>query len=278
MDEMYEKMQSLDYMMLKAARDNDIESLKEKMASSSIDINYADGGFSPLMYACLNGNIEMTKYLLEKGADVNYVFHGAYDESALRVAIETVHPEIALLLIDHGVSESVRDVAFFKAIEGNSEEVFDALIATGADINQLDAGGLSPIYKANAQMAKKLIELGAEVNQADEEGETPLHFVADQEKLNVLLLAGANVNVCNDFGDSPLSAVLRSCKGKKQMDVMGMTTRLLDAGAEISEKDIKLANRAGVKDVEEFLRNHFEQKKFGPTVAPTEASKKQLKL
>ena len=72
--------------------------------------------------------------------------------------------------------------------------------------------GLTPLVRAitsnTAEVAKVLIEFGADVNQADARGNTPLHYAAlsdygETEIASLLLAAGAKRETKNNEGLNP---------------------------------------------------------------------------
>ena len=110
------------------------------------DINATDNlGFTPLHGAAIHGHTEISRALIELGADVNADF-GA---KPLHWAAMNGHTEIARALIELG----------------------------GADVNA-DNFGSTPLHEAarygHTETVRALIELGADV-KADNFGFTPLH-------------------------------------------------------------------------------------------------------
>ena len=102
---------------------------------------------------------------------------------------------------------SIRDAAY----DGNIETVKQA-IAAGADVNEKDNIGLTPLHSAAREGHKEIIELliaaGAEVNAKDKiDGYIPLHLAADEghkEVVELLIAEGADVNAMDDNGVTPL--------------------------------------------------------------------------
>src|SRR5215467_3510547 len=84
------------------------------------------------------------------------------------------------------------------------------------------------IQSGDRKAALALIAQGADVNQAQPDGSTPLHWAAyrvDRELLNTLLKKGAKPNVANRYGATPLAEAARIAN----VELAGM---LLEAGAD----------------------------------------------
>jgi ankyrin repeat protein len=77
----------------------------------------------------------------------------------------------------------------------NFNEVFDALIKAGVDINARDQYGRTALYYAvrrdNPALVKALLSHGASVNVKDDLGLSPLDFLRYRECKDILLAAGA---------------------------------------------------------------------------------------
>ena len=100
-----------------------------------------------------------------------------------------------------------------------------------------------------------MIAAGADVNQAQPDGSTPLHWAVyrvDRELVNALLRKGARAKVVNRYGASPLAEAVKVANA----DLAGM---LLEAGADanVANEDgqtpLMLAARTGNVAVAELL-------------------------
>ena len=86
---------------------------------------------------------------------------------------------------------------------------------SGLPIDAVDAKGKGLLSMASFNNAVKcmqvLVDAGADVNQCNENGYTPLHYAAGlfhPEAVRILLAAGADPTVRNKNGDMPLNLVL----------------------------------------------------------------------
>jgi uncharacterized protein len=103
-----------------------------------------------------------------------------------------------------------------------------------------------------------LIESGADVNEAQGDGSTPLHWAVyhiDTELVALLLEHGADPDVINAYGSSPLG------EAAKVAD-LGLVTRLLEAGADPNAPNadgqtvLMLATRSGSTEIARSLLEH----------------------
>ncbi len=74
----------------------------------------AQGGYSPLMFAARQGDIDTARLLLDRGADVNA--ESGADGSALVIASAAGHEDLALLLLDAGASPGSVDAGGVTAL------------------------------------------------------------------------------------------------------------------------------------------------------------------
>lgn len=126
------------------------------------------------------------------------------------------------------------------AIGNREEELACKLIDSGANVNQEDTWGKSPICYAShlglIRVVSKLIDKGANVDRRTfKTGFTPLHEAAErghEEIITLLLNAGANPNArCNDeyedaeLGDStPLDLAIKH-KHLKVIELLQQATK-----------------------------------------------------
>jgi ankyrin repeat protein len=114
-----------------------------------------------LVYAAYQGNIEVVKFRLESGDDINRL-QGMQNEraSALHFAVRGNHPEIARLLIEQGARVDIRDV-----------------------------NDLTPLHNAawsgDMQMVKLLIESGADIRATSNDGSTPLSCAQNANQYDI---------------------------------------------------------------------------------------------
>ena len=111
--------------------------------------------------------------------------------------------------IKNQYGQSVLQMALFKG----ARNLFETLLALGADVNQKDDFGVPCLHHAirlnRLKMMRRLLcEEKIDVNQTDRHGFTAFHLASfaglELSDLSLLVGAGANLNQKNDWGDTPL--------------------------------------------------------------------------
>lgn len=146
-----------------AAAKGDLATVKRELQKGE-DVNGEHAGTSLLSLATKNGRLEMVKFLVDKGANVN---HGAINGTApLMLAATNGHLDVVKFLVDKG-----------------------------ADVNAKDHKGGTPLMAAaregHLDMVKFLVEKGADVNARGNDGETPLTLATKQDVVEFLKQHGA---------------------------------------------------------------------------------------
>lgn len=132
-------------------------------------------------------------------------------------------------------------------------------IAAGADVNDKDADGITPLMEAKtSEIVKALIEAGADVNAKDKFGYTALHLSPLKkdclEQMKLLLKAGADVNTTVN-GDTVLMAAVRVSGHTKDPEPVKL---LLKYGADLHAEDMdgkRALDYAETDEVKKLLIN-----------------------
>ncbi|HOT74206.1 MAG TPA: ankyrin repeat domain-containing protein, partial [Candidatus Wallbacteria bacterium] len=147
----------------------DVVKLLVENGANINELNYYDS--SSILLTALNENkTEIARYLIEKGADLNFADSDSY--KILHTAVNKNYVDIVRLLLKHGYDVNKRDrhyeTALFDAIDKNLNECFAVLIENSAEINICNHDGETPLHLAvkngNISLAEKLIERGAVVD------------------------------------------------------------------------------------------------------------------
>lgn len=123
-------------------------------------VNCIDNNFStPLVFAILKRDKDITKKLIESGAYIN----SKSARRALNVAIEIGDLHIAKILLDRGARINAKDLKgippIIVAASNNNTEAVKFLVNNGARIKTKDPSGLSPIDYAMKYSNAEVIEL-----------------------------------------------------------------------------------------------------------------------
>jgi ankyrin repeat protein len=226
-----------DDALLTGARTGRLDLVRERLAAGADPNDYANG-YSPLMFAAGDGHEEMTRLLLEKGANPNHKDHN--QDSALFWAAYGGHLGTTKLLLAAKASPNIRDRAdatpLFTAARYGKVEVGLALIEAGCDPRVRDHTGSTVLQAAvvsgSEPMVALLIEKGAPVNARDDIlGETALHLAAERGETGMVarLVGPAMVDAID--GDGQTALYLAAYQGQA-----AVVKQLLDAGADPARK------------------------------------------
>ena len=164
---------------LSIAINNKQEALVRLLLTYPININFTSDldGSTPLILSSFIGLVQITKLLLENGADPNII--NARGSGALIFASQRGHFEIIDLLLKRGANPNIVSLdgtALGLAIQGNHESVVRLLLENGANPNF--NGILFLHYAANNEsIFRLLLEHGADKNMRDAEGKTIFDYI-----------------------------------------------------------------------------------------------------
>jgi ankyrin repeat protein len=125
------------------ARSGTVEELHQTMQTNkSIIDSKNESGYTPLILACYKRNNLVAKMLIEKGCDINYVSDMG---SALMACSVNGNNEISFFLLKNNCNVNLTDAngttALMYAIQFGNIELVKALLAANADKLKLDKNG-----------------------------------------------------------------------------------------------------------------------------------------
>ncbi len=136
-------------------------------------------GFTAMHVAAQNGDMDLVKYFLSLGCDVD----GECDATPLLLAAEYGHKEIVDLLIEKGANVNTVCVdnhsALYYAAQNGHIEIVKTLIDKGADVNllskdEVSTAILAALYKGQTEVVKLLLEVGADIHLSHKLSYDPL--------------------------------------------------------------------------------------------------------
>jgi cytohesin len=220
--------------------------------------------------ACRLGDIDSVRILLKAGAQIDSPDSG--DETPLFAAVRWRHIDMIRYLLAQGAQVNARrrsnsETALFEAVRNRSFDILSVLIQNGADINLASASGDTPLMVAsmsndsemvqflgsngavfhspnqellfaashgNVEALRRALAAGATPNQSHEYGITPLMAAAQNGQtaaVKALIAAGASINAFDASHNTPL---MYAIEGRRTDTVLA----LLDAGANPELKNL----------------------------------------
>jgi len=131
---------------------------------------------------------DIAKIFIDRGV------HLQYDgmEGALGFCIYNSNEEIALYMVEKGISiykmstgpfSGIKTPMLSLALEKNMKKLAESLIKKGADVNQADSIGKTPIYYAIASGSREMVEFiiskGASMDVTDNKHRSPKMFAKE---------------------------------------------------------------------------------------------------
>jgi len=166
-------------------------------AGADVDAVSGRRGSAALLRACINGNYEAAKVLLEAGASIHIQDRSGMGPLSNAAMSEADTPRLMSLLIRYGIDigtpggRSRSPPLVFAVIEGTIANV-RYLLERGADANWRDSDGDTPIVDAiirgHCDKVELLMEYGCDIETVNNEGQGLLHFVASHGTLEVMKL------------------------------------------------------------------------------------------
>ena len=168
---------------------------------------------------------------------------------------------VAELLLNHGADTNIQDMGFQTSLHLASSrfdyKVVEMLLNNGADVHTQDKQGRTPLHQVfednsfrrrgniayRLKVVRLVVEHGADISTQDMNRDTPLHSALcrrDHESVQILLSLrldqGANVNVKNKKGQTPLHLVMLDSWYSEE-DRLAVTRVLMELGADANAQD-----------------------------------------
>lgn len=232
--------------LYQASEAGDLVTVKDLVGEFGVDA--CDGsGYTILMCAAEHGHMNIVEFLVSNGADVNFKECSGY--TALMAAASGGNLEILKFLLDHGANGETSEqksralyIAVSRYRDSTGISIINTLLQRGAkvssdhlscavsDENESVLATLLEHADANAKNGFGKFESNTVLTKAVEGGK--------EKCVKLLLDAGADINLPNKEGRTPLMVLLRLFSGedKHRIEILKM---LLDRGAKLDVRDSK---------------------------------------
>jgi ankyrin repeat protein len=182
-----------------AASEGDLSKIARLLADGLIDERDTDGN-TALIIAAENGHLEIVRFLLARGADIEA--RDKKGSNALCAAAGKGDGTVLSILLESGAEPNCRNDRGYSplllAAYSGIQNAVSVLLSHGSDPNLGDHEGLTPLlvaaYKETTESVIALLSAGANPNSASKDGKSPLMAAANRGALEcviALLQAGA---------------------------------------------------------------------------------------
>ncbi len=169
--------------------------------------------------AASSGNLPAVRLFLEAG--VHLEVRNEEDWTALMAAAFNDQEQVLNALLQKGAqvnaSETGGNTALHWAAFGGRLNCCKLLMVSGADINARSNFGWTPLYQSVARnhivVAAYLISHGGDINASARDGQTPLHKAAASgsgHMIKLLLSHNADPHLTNQLGETPLALAIKN--------------------------------------------------------------------
>lgn len=282
--------------MLQACSHGDLFTVKTlmHMHGNKMLRAHSSDGCTPLQIASKRGDLQLVKFLLERGASIDDTdLDPKRRGNALHYASWGGNLQLVRFLLDEhhadpGCTDIVGNTPLLYAIYGGHRDVVDELVRRGRTLFERNNKGHTPILQAacggHRHLVEWLLDQGHSLVETDSDGNTPLLFAAwggHLELMQFLLSRGANLDEVNNNGHN----VFLSAANGGQVEVVDW---LLSRGFELSAQNsngdtaLLLAAYGGhirlVKRLLELGASLLERNQCGFTALLSAANGVQLKM
>ncbi|KAM9858924.1 histone-lysine N-methyltransferase EHMT1-like [Aulostomus maculatus] len=204
-------------------------------AGANLDM-FDDAQRTPVMAACENNHLDTVKYLLRAGATISH--KDILGFTCLHLAAKLGHYDI----VHHLLSKASKYIncqddggwtPITWAIEYKHGEVFQLLLARGADVNIRDKEQNVCLHWAALsgcdEMAQALLEARCDLDAVNVHGDSPLHVAARENHLECVTLflsRGVDIDQKNREGQTALDCCIA---GSKVWATLNTSKKLKDA-------------------------------------------------
>ena len=235
-----EKKVEIAQMLKKMAlsiRDGDLAEVKRLLVAATKNFKHHDIG-KFLWLAASEGRSEITKALIDAGADVNV--KNVKGQTALIAATREGRSEIVKILLAAGANVNAKQsrerTALMVAVMENRPKIAKMLLAAGANVRARDGRDRTPLMVAagegHVEFVQMFLAAGADVNLKSNNGsQTALSWAARNGHAEVVqMLLAADADIKAGFRNGGLTALAKAAAGGHSETIK----ILLAAGADVN--------------------------------------------
>lgn len=244
-----------------AVRGNNLEVVRFLVEEKEVDSNLANiWGVTPIQHASEQGNLDIVKFLVEKGADFNSMDNTR--RTSVHYAAKQSNPSIIEFFVEGGADFMAHDsdlkTPLHYAAKGGNLDVVKFLVKKGADVNYADRGGKTPLhwaaYMGDLNIVRSLIKKGANVSAIDKNRMTPLDYAF--EKFDPMepidCIGGTQLHYAVHFGNVELvQNLLKRVKDDQLHDFINQMTK---GGNTALSLAVKVNNKNIIKILDQALQ------------------------
>nr|WP_223158783.1 ankyrin repeat domain-containing protein [Wolbachia endosymbiont of Pentalonia nigronervosa] len=173
------------------------------ISDENVNVNTRDGkgndGRTILHYAAQNDKLEVVKFLVEKGADINAIATGN-GWTPLHYASWNGHMDVVKYLVEKGSNVNAQT--------NNGDTALDLALSIQVKnfLRQPQLDLINATKQGNLNLVKEYVNKGVSLDARDDDSYTPLHWAARNSYLDVvkyLIDKGANLHTIDEHGYTP---------------------------------------------------------------------------
>jgi len=227
--------------LIQACKDGNLAKVTDAVTSGA-DVNKKDpDNESPLFIAVKKNRKEIVEHLLSKGAKVNDI-NGDYGTTALYRSCFDGALDITKVLVDAGANINFKRMDGFSplyiAVVNNQKHIVEYLVSKGVNIDekngqQENTALVKACFDGSLDIAKVLVDAGANMNLKTKDKISPLLYAVEYKHKHIVeYLISKGVNIDEKNGQVENTALIKACENGS-LDIAKV---LVDAGANINLK------------------------------------------